>query len=466
MMQPSKLVFVEDDEGRIEHMLLAVAKKPDLLPDFRNAACGILKQCRGHYEPVSPQATLIDYYDEEFMAGYCESDDFEIKYYNKAPKSSSRSIILICPDSRDQNFERVEDLLNPCAHLPTICFLDLQLKRQVLDDLAALKSNMPLDRRLRDIEAGKYIGELFGKKFGRLLVQASSRGQHYGYEIGGDNFINVSAVAETDIGAEELIRRAFQAYGDRYALHPVQEIAEFLWLFYRGFSEDWDYRPFSHSSLRGDSRCLKEIRRFLANDGGCLDLTKWGQSPKGLFWVDGEAKSTDECRCISQDALKTTLDRLGVQTTLNADPSLQWRFPFTPALALLMSLRQFLWRHTQKGGGNGELPEVTFGAKIDCGNFIGSIVVRYPYGCGALLERFYKRSNYNTTRPTQHRSLSQGLFDFLRSQVEVETCDRDELKAFSEPWDRSDAKPLGRSLDFEISDQEIVVTWRRKKCKN
>ena len=449
-MTPSKIIIVEDDVDKIRRMLEEIKNDANsdeswLSDSHHKCADRILEKCQ--YSNIG------------------EKTGFLLGQYQSNPEDS---VIIVWPKF-DNDFSRIDNIFQKCSECSAICFLDLRLENIPLDKLAKLE----LDEEgysydIESLASGIRIGHKFRECFGRLIVQSSMHAGPEGFhKPSSPNYYKCEYIAGSSKGAKLLLQNAIKEFRQRYgmSISGVKEISEFLWLFFQAFSESWGAMTpggtFGHDSLQGKGKCLHEIKRFLNIDKKDKFLGNISESMKGLFWFEGNKKSYRGCRNVSPELLGSVTSRLGISADIITAPDISWCFPYKPAISILLSLKNFLYRCSLDGGSQtGVIPSVTFrGSVIQKKQekfFEGHIELDFSLnkdGCEELVTIFRQRSNDVKKEPEQDGSISQALFHLLAGKICVKDCDRLEFDVF--------VLPSEHFLEFKYEKEKnrITIMW-------
>ncbi|MDW7761981.1 MAG: hypothetical protein SCM96_15250 [Acidobacteriota bacterium] len=332
----------------------------------------------------------------------------------------------------------LEECFNELEAGPAICFLDIDLANNQLDDAAMEKIRDIYDEHtcLSEIHikeaAATYAGLLFNKGFGRLLVLNSTRGRGRGL-VGcfrnRNDYYAALFTSETEDGANKLVKEVFKEYNDRYLLHPSPEIAGVLGLIRRAVYERWDTgvpHPFNHDLLQNkdgkETRHIEEIMRHFDISTELIKSEKeanWS-SIKGLFMVSHGNNQIDlsDCRRIlSSDILRIVLNNLNMDVELIGD--FPWRLPKSPGIALLLALKNLLYVSERQGE---EGPSIKIKGEKGDEIFKGKIELKFKRlsnGSFFNIEDYDRYTKNNAERP-QYHDLSRAFYDLLRAQVLIE----------------------------------------------
>ena len=416
-MEPEVVIIVEDDGGRIENLLVALSSGDSVPSTIVCEARQVLLDSRGSRG-----------------------------YRFQGPIREGQQLVIISPPGL-KSLDPIVEVIDRHILRPAICLLDMKLENGDLNRDAG-RSPLPFSLAIR-------INELFSAGFGRLVVQASN--------VAGDDDVVLPGalilpnVAVKPRGAAAVVRKAFGAYRKRFCLHAVPEVAELLWVFWRGFQERWDeetgWPPFCHDILqnheRGLTKTLGEIAGFLGCASGEMNDSENGWNPaKGLFWVES-GRSVEELRRVSSTALDAALKRLNIPASTSLDAScMGWRLPIKPGVLLLMGLRNLL---ASCAAEEGTCPSVELigGESSRC--FTGHIVLEFGERGGADLYRVYmERSGDGLSRPTEG-TVSQAMWDFLRGCVDVRDCEARQHLAF--------CCEANLNLGLERAGTRLLATW-------
>lgn len=386
----ARIIIVEDEPGRIRNMLDAISRTNEMPFTIRNAAQIIL------------------------AAGLSKTEEGREIGFNAtlAVQASCNSsyVIIIYPEN-DTDFKSIEKKLSSCEHYGCICFLDLRLNNAYLDNTAGRNHGI--------LSAGVYIGEKFGRQFGRLLVQASGIAPGEGYAPPNDTDYCGSIVAwpETLAGATMLVNAALTEYERRYCCHALPEIARLLALICRARIENWDNGwPLFYHDFLGNAKSLHYVALCSHLELDVKD-NDHGNSFKGLFQlapiVEGDriksARGTEK-RPVKKAILTSLLDKISMKVSLSASVG-NWYFPIKPALPFLLALREF-WSacDTPK-------PKFSLDQSSDGVTATGRLVVEFSELCNL-------RNRYDAKVKTNNLSgTSRALDNLLKAHTDVKSTE-------------------------------------------
>lgn len=452
-MKPQLIVIVEDQPGRIGNLLLALSSyaESDLLDDVKSDAQTIVMTC----------ATACD-------------DNGKPVAWQFPPIVEKSGMLVICPfASAEVTLPEVLAKLGEREQQPGMCFLDLELKHDLWDEVAA--------REPHRFSAALALAECFGRSYGKLLVQSSSMAGGVGYEAPRDeNYYNGEHYYAEEIGgAQALVRTAVAQYRSRYLSHNEHRVAAFIGFLWTGWVSEWDsarpddrLHPFHHDWLQSRNALptahLEHIARFLASKSGDCAITtetlasSGGNSVKALFHLARNVDyawlvSTDDCRDITHALMKSILAALCIAPVVAAlsEGATAWRLPIRPGAAFLLALRVFLTTCR----GRGTEPQIRIAGRHIDGHFVGT--VNFAFGKQSdgsacqLISKYERVTNGNTTPPDGDADTCLAFYNLLRCKVELPCAlMATGLRVYGIGRDSLEYEPR------ESDSDQVVVKWR------
>lgn len=428
-MHPDIIMIVEDEPNRIKRLLQVIC-------DSKHPACL-------HFKDESTQIL------------------------NEMNKRGIRSIIngnnikVIFPGF-ESNFDNISKVMNSSANSNAICFLDLQLKNDLLNELCFNSVGNILPDAVQEIAAGLWIGvELFKRKFGRLIVQVSSKVGPLGWEMSNtDDYFESKFSADSVKSAEKIIASSLEEYKNRYCLHPIAEIAKALFFFQRAYVQKWDNVFFTHGILQGKtSNHLNSIRdEFMGNADIYNDYFATGDSRKGLFMFTylkrtslHNSLTSEDLRLVKKCDLLKMFDYFGIKCEIDEAID-DIVLPVKPGISFLMSLKYFIDKCSDE-----ELkrnPPVKIEITKKSNNFL--LKMSFDQKCDGISEQRKTRKKKGTLHAD--RSASEALDALLRCQVlEI----NESLKvSWIDVFKYNDAKELYFLSEVNQADKTILlVGW-------